>query len=137
MKRGTLKKKSKQSISKIQRDIWLECKRIIRARYSKSNGKCDCYTCPARDIEGSNCHTGHMWAKASLGAYMKYDLRVLKPQCMTCNVWQGGRGADFYARMLKENGKEYMEQLERDRQVTVKAMDWYINLLEEYRKIDK
>jgi hypothetical protein len=78
-----------------------------------------------------------MWAKASLGAYMKYDLRVLKPQCMTCNVWQGGRGADFYARMLKENGKEYMEQLERDRQVTVKAMDWYINLLEEYRKIDK
>lgn len=74
-----------------------------------------------------------MWAKASIGANLKYDLRILRPQCYFCNVNCGGRGAEFYARMLKENGAEFMEQLEKDRQVSVKAIDHYIKLLEEYK----
>jgi len=44
-------------------------------------------------------------------------------------------GADFYLRMWQEEGAEYMEQLKKDRQVTVKAMDFYLELLEEYRKM--
>lgn len=125
-----MRKKSKATISKIQRDLWDECKRIIRAKYGNT-----CYTCHRQGLEGSNWHTGHLWAKASLGAYMKYDLRVLRPQCYTCNIHHGGRGADFYARMLAENGSEYMQQLERDRQVIVKAYDHYMMLLLEYKNL--
>jgi hypothetical protein len=44
-------------------------------------------------------------------------------------------GAEAYKRMLKEEGKEYMAQLERDRQKTVKAYDFYVKLLEEYKTI--
>lgn len=84
---------------------------------------------------GSNWHTGHLWAKASVGAYMKYDLRILRPQCYNCNINQGGRGADFYFRMLKENGEQYMNQLQQDRQKIVKAYDHYLSLLEEYTKL--
>lgn len=125
-----MRKKSKQSISLIQRKIWQECKRITRARYGNS-----CYTCSTTGLVGSNWHTGHLFAKASLGAYMKYDLRVLRPQCYHCNINLGGRGADFYLKMLAEIGQEKMEQLLKDRQVSVKAYDFYVTLLEKYKKL--
>ena len=135
MRKTPLRKKSIQSISLIQNKIWDCCKQIVRKRYSKKNGKNDCYTCTAIDIQGSNCHTGHLWAKASLGAWLKYDLRVLRPQCYKCNIHHGGAGALFYARMVRENGQEYMNSLERERQVTVKAIDHYTQILEEYKKL--
>lgn len=78
-----------------------------------------------------------MWAKASLGAYLKYDLRVLRPQCYNCNINQGGRGADFYKRMSKEILPEEMAQLEKDRQITVSAMDHYLKLIIEYTDLLK
>lgn len=128
MKTTKLAKKSKLSISKIQRQIWEECKRIIRRDYGNT-----CYTCGKGGLEGSNWHTGHLWAKASLGAYLKYSLDVLRPQCYFCNINCGGQGAIFYKKMLDEKGKKFMEQLEKDKQVTVKAIDHYIEILAKYK----
>jgi len=125
-----LKKQSKQPISKLQRRIWEHCKRIIRARYGNK-----CFTCPAQNLEGSNWHTGHLWAKASLGAFMKYDLRILRPQCYACNIHRGGMGADFYLKMWEEKGADYMNQLKSDRSVSVKAYDHYLKTLAEYEQI--
>lgn len=130
MKRSKLKKKSKTKISTIQNKLWEIIKKIIRLKYPPI-----CYTCGATSLKGSNLQTGHMWAKASLGAYLKYDLRILKIQCFSCNIWQGGRGADFYAKMLKEIGQEEMEKLQKDRQVTVNAYTHYSKLLVEYQDI--
>lgn len=76
-----------------------------------------------------------MWAKASVGAYLKYDLRILRPQCYFCNINLGGRGADFYSKMLEEIGQENMNNLKEDRQKTVKAYDHYLKLIEEYTRI--
>ena len=129
-----MKKQSKQPISKIQRQIWVECRRIANDRYSNKNGQVDCYTCPAKDIQGSNKQLGHLWSKATLSAYLKYDMRVLHWQCFRCNINGGGMGADYYARMLKEEGKEFMEELERDRKNTVKAYDFYVDLLIKYKQ---
>lgn len=127
-----MRKESKQPISLLQKKLWAECKRIIRARYPNV-----CYTCGAMGLQGGNWQTGHLWAKASLGAFLKYDLRVLRPQCSDCNVWKGGQGADFYARMLRENGQEYMDALQADRRVQIKAYDHYERLLAEYKLIEK
>jgi len=77
-----------------------------------------------------------MWAKASLGAYLKYDLRVLRIQCYNCNINRGGAGADFYARMLREIGEEKMALLQKDRQVLVKSYDHYLKVLAEYEEIN-
>ena len=125
-----MRKQSKAPISKIQRDIWQEIKRIVRRDQPN-----ECYTCRRKGLEGANWHVGHLWAKASLSAYLKYDLRVLKSQCYHCNINLGGAGADFYKRMLKEEGKPFMELLERDRQKSVKAYDFYVELLEYYKSI--
>lgn len=130
MRKTPLKKKSKQKISTIQNKIWNECKRIIRKRYPNT-----CYTCGQTGLIGSNCQTGHMWAKAALGAFLKYDLRVLRIQCYNCNINRGGMGADFYSKMLKEIGPHKMEILEKDRQVTVNAMSHYLALLEIYKTL--
>lgn len=130
MRRTKLRKKSKQSISLIQRKLWEHCKRITRERYGNT-----CYTCNAKNLSGTNWHTGHLWAKASLGAFLKYDLRVLRPQCMACNIWKGGMGADFYLKMWQEHGADYMNKLLADRKITVKAYDHYVLLLEEYKKL--
>ena len=129
---STIKKTSKQPISKIQRDIWLEVKRIIRARY-----KHNCYTCQAKGLEGSNLQTGHMISKATLGAYLKYDLRLLRPQCMRCNIHGGGMGALFIENMRKIEGDKYVDSILRDRNKSIKAYDHYVELLEKYKKIKK
>ncbi len=134
MKRSTLKKKSKQPISKIQRDLWQECRRVQGVKLAKPDGTVDCYTCSAKNLQGSNRQLGHVpWPKSTLGAFLKYDLRILKWQCMRCNQFMGGMGGDAYLRMSQENGAEFMNQLQKDRQKTVKAYDHYTILLEEYK----
>jgi hypothetical protein len=127
-------KTGKQKISVIQRSIWAECKRIIRARYPDI-----CYTCGATNLmtKPANCQTGHLLAKASVGAFLKYDLRVLRIQCYLCNIRHGGRGADFITNMRRIEGDEYVDQILKDKAVTVKAMDHYIKLLSEYKTIEK
>lgn len=129
MKRTKLKKTSKQPISLIQRKLWEECRRI------KSYKKSDCYTCGAKDLQGSNRQLGHMWAKASIGALLKYELDILEWQCARCNIWGGGMGADFYKKKLKELGQKRMNELEAMRNKTVKAYDFYLELLEKYKKL--
>lgn len=130
MKRSALKKQSKMPISKVQRKLWEECKRIIRKKYGNV-----CYTCGRTGLEGSNWHTGHLIAKASLGAFLKYDLRLLRPQCYNCNINCGGMGAYFIEKMRQVEGDEYVNQILTDRSKTVKAYDHYLNLLNEYKKI--
>lgn len=73
-----------------------------------------------------------MIAKASLGAYLKYDLRLLRNQCMRCNIHQGGRGADFIENMRRIEGNRYVNQILKDRNVTVKAYDHYLSLIKIY-----
>lgn len=136
MKRSTIAKKSKLSISKIQRQIWDECRRVLKKTKCKPDGSISCYTCDSPNLEGSNCQLGHVpYPKSVLGAYLKYDFRVLEWQCISCNIHRGGMGATAYQKMLKEKGKKFMEQLEKDRQVTVKAIDHYITILEEYKNL--
>lgn len=135
MKRTRLKKKSKQKISVIQRTLWELCRQVCLKQQADKNGEVHCYTCSQRNLVGSNRQLGHMWSKASLGAYLKYDIRVLRWQCFACNIHRGGAGADFYARMLSEIGEEQMAQLQKDRQVSVKAYDFYLKLISEYSKM--
>ena len=127
MKRSKIRKKSKQPISRIQRKLWEFCKQIIRLTYGNN-----CYTCPATGLVGSNWHTGHMFAKASLGSSLKYDLRVLRPQCYNCNINQGGRGADFIEKMRKVEGDSYVDAIIEDKKVQVNAYDHYTSLIPRY-----
>ena len=133
MKRSPLRKKGKTPISKIQRTLWELCKQLTRKIHGNT-----CYTCGQKGLTGSNWHTGHVpWPKASLGAYLRYDLRLLRPQCAICNLFRGGMGAEAYKRMLKEIGPKEMQKLEADRQVTTNAYNHYLKVLADYQKLIK
>lgn len=120
----------KLTVSKLQKLLWVECKRIIREKYGNT-----CYTCGAGGLEGSNWHTGHMLAKGSLGAYLKYDLRVLRPQCYKCNIHHGGQGALFIEKMRRVEGDKYVDGILADRNILVKAYDFYLELLQKYKDL--
>lgn len=136
MKKTPLKRKSKSRIRKVQDELWQLCRQIQLKNLANKDGSVDCYTCNARDLQGSNRQLGHVpWPKATLGAYLKYDLRLLKWQCYRCNINFSGMGGVAYPKMERECGKEFMEQLEKDRQISVKAEDHYISLIEEYRNM--
>lgn len=130
MKRSKLKKKSKAKISLIQRKLWELCKQIIRKKYGNI-----CYTCGATGLEGGNWHTSHFIPKASCGAYLKYDLRNLRPSCYHCNINLGGNGSSFYRELVRKEGQDYVDILFKDKQVTVNAYDHYSKLLIEYQDI--
>lgn len=120
----------KLTSSQLQKKLWIECKRIIRAKYGNT-----CFTCGKVGLEGSNFHTGHFIAKSVCGAYLKYDLRNLRPQCFHCNINCGGRGAEFYQKLVEVEGQKYVDELFRDKERIVNAYDRYVEQLIEYKRL--
>lgn len=123
----------KPSIKLVQKKLWEECKRIIKSKYPNT-----CYTCGASNLVGSNWQTGHMIAKAFLKPYLKYDLRLLRPQCMRCNLRLGGLGAIFLLNMINEIGEDKVKDILKDMMVVIDKKDvykFYEDLIEEYKKI--
>lgn len=125
-----LTKPKKLTQKQIEKKLWQECRRISDLRYTK-NGITRCFTCD-RIIEGSNKQLGHLIPKGACGANLKYDLRNLRWQCYHCNINMGGQGAEFYKRLVIEKGQEYVDELFRDKNKTIKAYDYYLNLLDLY-----
>lgn len=122
--RKRLRRQSTQTLSAIQRTLWQAIRHLVREKYGTT-----CYTCGQTGLEKQNWQCGHMWPKAALGAFLKYDIRVLRPQCFRCNIHLGGNGAEFYKRVLAEIGAEKMAQLEADRRIITKALPHYQFLL--------
>lgn len=131
LKRTKLRKESKAPISLLQKKIWEHCKRIIRKLYGNV-----CYTCGKPGLVGSDWHTSHLIPKAALGAYLKYDLRVLRPACYHCNINLGGNGAIFIENMRRREGDAYVDQILADRRITVNAYDHYQKILIEYQNYE-
>lgn len=73
---------------------------------------------------------------------MKYDLRLLAPQCYYCNINLGSNGATFFSNLIIENGVEYSMKLANDvveskKEIWTpeKKISFLTNLLKEYRLI--
>ena len=131
MKRTPIRKKSKSTKKKLEDKLWELCKQITRKQYGNV-----CYACGKQGLEGSNWHTGHLYPKAALSAYMKYDLRVLRPECYHCNINLGGNGAVYLEKMLEREGEEYLEQIRKDKMVLIRADEqFYLDKIAEYSEI--
>jgi len=116
----------RKTLTQLQNKLWQLCRKIIHNTYVNT-----CYTCDEENLSGHNYHVGHLWPKSTLNAYLKYDLRVLRPQCCGCNTFHEGRGADFLAKMLQEEGATYVNLLYADRQLDAKVTHGSIRLFYE------
>ncbi len=120
-------RKPKTEKKKIEDKLWELCKQITRDRYGNT-----CYTCGKTGLLGGNWHTGHFIPRSVGGAYLRYDLRNLRPQCPYCNVTLSGNGAVFYRNLVEREGQKYVDELFQDKKKSVKSSDHYQSLLAEY-----
>ena len=94
----TKKRRKKGTITKLKEELWQLCRQIVFKTYGT-----DCYTCEAKNLEGSNCQGGHMpWHSSELAECLKRDPRFVRAQCFNCNMRKGGKGGTAYLRMEKE-----------------------------------
>jgi len=97
-----------------------------------------CYTCGSLLEEPYKAQTGHFLPSAACGAYLRYDLRNLRVQCYYCNINLGGNGAEYYKRLVEEMGQDHVDQIFKDKQVSIKAdADWYKEMIAKYQVIHR
>jgi hypothetical protein len=124
---------TKLTIGQLQKKLWRECRRIALILYVNKNGTYDCYTCEQKDLQGSNRQLGHFIAKSVCGAFLKYDMRNLRWQCMRCNCNLSGNGAIFYRNLVEKEGQNYVDNLFKDKLKSIKAYDRFAEQLLEYQ----
>jgi len=116
--------------------LWNLCKTIVRGRYVNKDGSYKCYTCDRRIEYPCDAHTAHFIPSGACGAFLRYDLRNIRICCYNCNVNLGGNGVEFYPRMVREKGQEYVDQLFRDKQKIIKCdVIWLQSKINEYESL--
>lgn len=128
-----IKKIKKQTPKQLKTKLWELCRKVADQQYPNS----PCYTCGSI-ISGANKQLGHFIPSSTCGAFLRYDIRNLRWQCMRCNIHAGGNGAVYYRRMVEREGQAYVDKLFQDKQKTVKADEiFYMNLIKEYEGLLK
>ena len=121
----------KKTTKSLKIKLWELCKQTVRKKYGNT-----CYTCGRTGLEGSNWHTAHFLPSSTCGAFLRYDLRNLRPGCYHCNINLGGNGAEYYRHMVLEVGQEAVDQLFRDKEKSIKAdVIFYENKIAEYETL--
>ena len=124
-------RKTRNTPKKLKAKLWGLCREIAHKIYPPH-----CYTCESKNLEGSNKQLGHFIASSICGAFLRFDLRNLRWQCMRCNMHAGGNGAEYYRRMVIEVGQEAVDQLFRDKEKSIKAdVIFYENKIAEYETL--
>ncbi len=121
-------KKKIQTISKLKKELWNECRRIVRARFNL-DGEYYCFTCGNLTPIP---HTGHIISSSLCSASLRYDLDNLRLQCYMCNIHKSGNWISFYETL----GKDYIDELlRRNKESKFQSYhtDWYLKKIEEYR----
>jgi len=130
------KKKFEPKLRTIENKLWALCRQLT----FRAHGT-DCYTCNQKNLKGKNLQCGHGYSKGALGASMKYDLRILKPQCFNCNINFGGMGVVFWKNLETELGKENADKLYQEcrasKGLPIKARPFYLELIKKYEELLK
>lgn len=121
----------KTPLKKLKAHLWQLCREIQIKRYGS-----DCYTCPSKDLQGSNRHLGHFISSSICSTELRYSLDNLRVQCYSCNIHKSGNWL-AYERHLLSDGIDVQEL--KDRNELTKGLmyreDWYENKIAEYTQL--
>lgn len=123
----TKTQKSRSKIKTVKNKLWKLCVTLTRAKFGN-----ECYSCGRKNLKGRDWHTGHLIPRSTCGAFLKYDLRNLRPQCTRCNIWLGGNGAEFMRKMIIREGQDYVDKIFKDKNIATSEKAIYPYLLEKY-----
>jgi len=123
----------KPMLKKLKKRLWELCREIT----IKRDGR-DCYTCPSKDLQGSNCHLGHFISSSICSTELRYDLANLRIQCYACNIHRSGNWLAYENRLKKEHGLDYVDNLKRRNEETKGLQyreDWYQMMIARYETL--
>ena len=104
-----VKSKSK-TISTLKKTAWALMSKYIRLKYSDKDGMCRCVTCGKVD-HYKKMQAGH--AVAGRGGFVLFNEKIIRVQCLGCNVHAGGRYDRFFEYLFSEEksitAEEYAE----------------------------
>lgn len=128
---GASKRKPKPPLKKLKATLWQLCREIQIKRYGS-----DCYTCPAKALEGSNRHLGHFISSSICSTELRYSLDNLRIQCYACNIHKSGNWL-AYERHLIADGIDVQELKDRNEKTKggMYRDDFYIQKIAEYQSI--
>lgn len=108
-------------------------------RYRGLKGKCwnavkqyvrkkekDCYTCPARNLQGQNAQAGHYIPVALAGSSntLSWDERQIHLQCGRCNGAGQGMQVQYRLHLVDDYGEKTVQELEKRRWKVDPIKDW-------------
>ena len=126
-----MKRKKLPSLAKLKRDCWKAFSRFVRSRAADYAGYAQCYTCgylaPWKELQAGHAIPGRHGA-------VLFDLDVVRPQCVRCNVFMRGNYPVFTAKLIKENGMDWWERKWADSHKTKKITRAdYLDMLDEFK----
>lgn len=137
MKKPKTPKVKLPTIKSVHNKVWKECKRIIRSKYIHT-----CISCGEENLEGKNLQTGHLFREKFLPFQMKLDLRLLRPQCITCNLYKKGNESWYATNLIRQEGADYLLNIAEDIEFykgeeldTAQKREFLIRLLDKYKLI--
>ena len=74
---------------------------------------------------------GHYISRSYLAT--RFDENNCRPQCVGCNVFGGGKPFEFEERLVKEIGREKVDDLKRKRNDIIRYYP-YLEEIEEYKQ---
>jgi hypothetical protein len=125
----------KSELTKAKDKLWGLCRDIVREIYPN-----ECYTCRAQDLTGSNRQTGHFITSSICSMELRYDIKNLRQQCFVCNIHKSGNWPAFEARLVKDEGQEYVDELKRRNEATKGGnygLSWIKQKTEDYQELLK
>lgn len=111
------KGKPKKSQAKLKKDLDKVFSIYVRQKYADKEGKAQCYTCEVTK-EVRELHCGHFISRSYLATRFEED--NVRPQCVGCNVFGGGRNVIFAANLERDCGKGTVDRLFKKAQEIVK-----------------
>jgi hypothetical protein len=127
MRKSRLNKKGKSPLAKAKDRLWKTLKKVIDIRDADI-----CVSCGTRGLVGANKHGGHFIPSSSCGGFLRYDIRNVFNQCASCNLFRNGAGAEYTLALQKKFGLEFVEQIIRDKQKSIKLDVDYVEGMTEF-----
>jgi Bacteriophage Lambda NinG protein len=93
------KKLKKKSVSKLKKELDKVFSEYIRRKYANEKGEVSCYTCGLTKVwREQQC--GHFISRGYLAT--RFEEENVRPQCVGCNVFGGGKQVIFAAKLSSE-----------------------------------
>jgi len=128
----TITKKRSKIVKITKKKVWEVFSKYIRLSYSDKDGYVICYTC-GRKLRWQDADAGH--GASGRGNSILFDERLVRPQCTHCNIFLKGNYDVFHAKLIKEYGKNFLDEINRLKKTVKKFTQSELNeKYEHYKK---